>query len=159
MLNDAAASEAAKRGHSARAGRTAATIRRETRGTRRLPHAARLPRSDSPRVSARRRSAQPPTPATPCPRRPRRSRRRRRTPCPTAVPRAEPRSRNGNPPFYDVIGKRYFVLSSSVGYVERGVASWYGPGFHKVRTSTGEPYDMYAMTAAHKTLPLPPMCA
>jgi rare lipoprotein A len=74
---------------------------------------------------------------------------------PDMVPRSEPRSRNGNPPFYDVMGKRYFVLSSSVGYVERGVASWYGPGFHKVRTSTGEPYDMYAMTAAHKTLPLP----
>jgi rare lipoprotein A len=71
------------------------------------------------------------------------------------VPRIEPRSRNGNPPFYDVMGKRYFVLSSSSGYVERGVASWYGPGFHKVRTSTGEPYDMYGMTAAHKTLPLP----
>jgi rare lipoprotein A len=71
------------------------------------------------------------------------------------VPRAEPRSRYGNPPFYDVMGKRYFVLSSSVGYLERGVASWYGPGFHKVRTSTGELYDMYAMTAAHKTLPLP----
>jgi rare lipoprotein A len=74
---------------------------------------------------------------------------------PDMVPRSEPRSRNGNPPFYDVMGKRYFVLSSSVGYVERGVASWYGPGFHKVRTSTGETYDMYAMTAAHKTLPLP----
>jgi rare lipoprotein A len=71
------------------------------------------------------------------------------------VPRVEPRSRTGNPPFYDVLGKRYFVLSSSVGYAERGVASWYGPGFHKVRTSTGETYDMYAMTAAHKTLPLP----
>jgi rare lipoprotein A len=74
---------------------------------------------------------------------------------PDMVPRNEPRSRNGNPPFYDVLGKRYFVLSSSVGYAERGVASWYGPGFHKVRTSTGEPYDMYGMTAAHKTLPLP----
>jgi rare lipoprotein A len=74
---------------------------------------------------------------------------------PDMVPRSEPRSRTGNPPFYDVMGKRYFVLSSSVGYVERGVASWYGPGFHKVRTSTGETYDMYAMTAAHKTLPLP----
>jgi rare lipoprotein A len=72
-----------------------------------------------------------------------------------AVPRVEPRARNGNPPFYDVFGKRYYVLSSSVGYWERGVASWYGPGFHKVRTSTGEMYDMYAMTAAHKTLPLP----
>jgi rare lipoprotein A len=74
---------------------------------------------------------------------------------PDVVPRAEPRSRSGNPPFYDVMGKRYFVLSSNVGYVERGVASWYGPGFHKVRTSTGEIYDMYGMTAAHKTLPLP----
>lgn len=74
---------------------------------------------------------------------------------PDAVPHNEPRSRSGNPPFYDVFGKRYYVLSSSVGYWERGVASWYGPGFHKVRTSTGEPYDMYAMTAAHKTLPLP----
>jgi rare lipoprotein A len=74
---------------------------------------------------------------------------------PDAVPRVEPRARNGNPPFYDVFGKRYFVLSSKVGYVERGVASWYGPGFHKIRTSTGELYDMYGMTAAHKTLPLP----
>jgi rare lipoprotein A len=74
---------------------------------------------------------------------------------PDVVPRIEPRSRYGNPPFYDVFGKRYYVLSSSVGYWERGVASWYGPGFHKVRTSTGEPYDMYAMTAAHRTLPLP----
>jgi rare lipoprotein A len=74
---------------------------------------------------------------------------------PDALPHAEPRSRYGNPPFYDVYGKRYYVLSSSVGYWERGVASWYGPGFHKVRTSTGERYDMYGMTAAHKTLPLP----
>jgi rare lipoprotein A len=74
---------------------------------------------------------------------------------PDAMPRIEPRARYGNPPFYDVFGKRYYVLSSSVGYWERGVASWYGPGFHKVRTSTGEPYDMYGMTAAHKTLPLP----
>jgi rare lipoprotein A len=72
-----------------------------------------------------------------------------------ALPRSEPRSRSGNPPFYDVMGKRYYVLSSNVGYVERGVASWYGPGFHKVRTSTGEIYDMYGMSAAHKTLPLP----
>jgi rare lipoprotein A len=74
---------------------------------------------------------------------------------PDAVPRIEPRSRYGNPPFYEVFGKRYYVLSSNIGYVERGVASWYGPGFHKVRTSVGESYDMYAMTAAHKTLPLP----
>jgi len=74
---------------------------------------------------------------------------------PDAIPRIEPRARTGNPPFYSVFGKRYYVLSSSVGYWERGVASWYGPGFHKVRTSIGEPYDMYGMTAAHKTLPLP----
>jgi rare lipoprotein A len=74
---------------------------------------------------------------------------------PDTVPHLEPRARNGNPPFYDVFGKRYYVLSSSSGYWERGVASWYGPGFHKERTSTGEPYDMYGMTAAHKTLPLP----
>ena len=74
---------------------------------------------------------------------------------PDAVPRFEPRSRSGNPPFYDVLGRRYAVLSSADGYVERGVASWYGPGFHGVSTSMGEPYDMYGMTAAHKTLPLP----
>jgi rare lipoprotein A len=74
---------------------------------------------------------------------------------PDAVPRYEPRSPYGNPPFYDVFGKRYYLLSSSADYVERGVASWYGPGFHKIRTSTGEIYDMYGMTAAHKTLPLP----
>ncbi len=74
---------------------------------------------------------------------------------PDAVPRVEPLSRYGNPPYYEVFHKRYYVLSSNVDYVERGVASWYGPGFHQVLTSTREPYDMYAMTAAHKTLPLP----
>jgi rare lipoprotein A len=74
---------------------------------------------------------------------------------PDAVPRYEPRSAYGNPAFYEVFGKRYYVLSSSADYVERGIASWYGPGFHKVLTSTREPYDMYGMTAAHKTLPLP----
>jgi rare lipoprotein A len=77
------------------------------------------------------------------------------TSIPDAVPRVEPRSAHGNPPFYDVLGKRYFVLGSAEGYVERGVASWYGPTFHGVNTSSGERYDMYAMTAAHKTLPLP----
>jgi rare lipoprotein A len=71
------------------------------------------------------------------------------------VPRVEPRSRYGNPPYYDVFGKRYYVLSSSAAYIERGVASWYGPGFHQVRTSTGETYDMYRLSAAHRTLPLP----
>ena len=74
---------------------------------------------------------------------------------PDAVPRAEPRGTRGNPPFYEVFGKRYYVLPSSVGFIERGTASWYGPGFHAASTSLGEPYDMYAMTAAHKTLPLP----
>ena len=74
---------------------------------------------------------------------------------PDAVPRIEPRSAHGNPPFYDVLGKRYFVLAAADGYLERGVASWYGPTFHGGNTSSGEPYDMYAMTAAHKTLPLP----
>jgi rare lipoprotein A len=72
---------------------------------------------------------------------------------PDAVPKPVTRSTRGNPPFYDVLGKRYFVKASAEGVVERGVASWYGPGFHKENTSTGEPYDMYAMTAAHKTLP------
>jgi rare lipoprotein A len=74
---------------------------------------------------------------------------------PDAVPRTEPRSAHGNPPFYDVLGRRYYVLSTADGYLERGVASWYGPTFHGGNTSSGEPYDMYAMTAAHKTLPLP----
>ncbi|MFO1467886.1 MAG: septal ring lytic transglycosylase RlpA family protein [Steroidobacteraceae bacterium] len=74
---------------------------------------------------------------------------------PDAIPRYEPRSRYGNPPFYDVFGRRYYVMASSLGYLERGVASWYGPGFHAERTSVGEPYDMYGMTAAHKTLSLP----
>ena len=74
---------------------------------------------------------------------------------PDAVPRAEPHSAHGNPPFYDVAGQRYFVLAAANGYIERGVASWYGPNFHGGNTSSGEPYDMYGMSAAHKTLPLP----
>jgi rare lipoprotein A len=74
---------------------------------------------------------------------------------PDAVPRQEPRSAHGNPPFYDVMGQRYFVLAGADGYIERGVASWYGPTFHGGSTSSGEQYDMYGMTAAHKTLPLP----
>jgi rare lipoprotein A len=74
---------------------------------------------------------------------------------PDAVPRAEPRSKRGNPSSYVVFGKRYFVLATAAGYLERGAASWYGPGFQGSPTSSGEKYDMYAMTAAHKTLPLP----
>ncbi len=74
---------------------------------------------------------------------------------PDAVPKAEPRSRYGNPRSYVVHGKRYHTLPSSRGYVERGIASWYGRKFHGRRTSSGERFDMYAMTAAHKSLPLP----
>lgn len=72
-----------------------------------------------------------------------------------AVPRDEPKSRYGNGPYYKVYGDTYKVLDSSYGYQERGVASWYGKKFHGRRTSSQEPYDMYAMTAAHKSLPLP----
>ncbi|MGQ0428663.1 MAG: septal ring lytic transglycosylase RlpA family protein [Gammaproteobacteria bacterium] len=71
------------------------------------------------------------------------------------APRDEPRAKSGNPPFYEVAGRRYVVLESAAGYVERGVASWYGPDFHGRRTATGETYDMHAMTGAHPTLPLP----
>jgi rare lipoprotein A len=80
------------------------------------------------------------------------------TPGPAPTPptqQTEPRSTKGNPPFYEVLGKRYFVLPSAEGYQERGVASWYGPGFHTGQTSNGERFDMYALSAAHKTLPLP----
>jgi len=72
-----------------------------------------------------------------------------------AVARPEAKSRYGNSPVYEVFGKRYTVMQSSSGYRERGVASWYGKKFHGNLTSNREPYDMYAMTAAHKTLPLP----
>ena len=72
-----------------------------------------------------------------------------------AVPRPEPRSRYGNGPVYEVLGKRYTVMPSSSGYQERGVASCYGKKFHGNLTSNREVYNMYAMTAAHKTLPLP----
>jgi rare lipoprotein A len=71
------------------------------------------------------------------------------------VPRPEPRSKYGNGPVYEVLGKRYTVMPSSAGYQERGVASWYGKKFHGNLTSNRETYDMYEMTAAHKTLPLP----
>jgi len=74
---------------------------------------------------------------------------------PDAVPRVEGRSRYGNPASYKVNGKRYYTLKSSRDYRERGVASWYGSKFHGRLTSSREPYDMYAMTAAHCTLPLP----
>ena len=72
-----------------------------------------------------------------------------------AVPRPEPRSRYGNGPVYEVLGQTYRVMDTGSGYKERGVASWYGKKFHGRLTSNREPYDMYEMTAAHKTLPLP----
>ena len=71
------------------------------------------------------------------------------------VPKVEPKSKYGNPKSYVVFGKRYHVLNSSHGYSETGLASWYGKKFHGRRTSSGETYDMYQMTAAHKSLPLP----
>ncbi len=71
------------------------------------------------------------------------------------MPVQEPLSRYGNPSTYEVDGITYRVLESSVGYEAEGMASWYGEEFQGRRTSSGEPYDMYAMTAAHRTLPIP----
>ena len=65
------------------------------------------------------------------------------------------RSERGNPSSYVVFGKRYRVLNSAEGFRQRGLASWYGTKFHGRPTSSGEIYNMYAMTAAHKTLPIP----
>jgi rare lipoprotein A (peptidoglycan hydrolase) len=56
--------------------------------------------------------------------------------------------------FYEVFGQRYHILDSADGYVEHGVASWYGPKFHGNVTASGERFDMYALTAAHRTLPI-----
>jgi len=74
---------------------------------------------------------------------------------PDAVPRIEPRSRYGNQRSYSVNGKRYHVRDNSTAFQQQGTASWYGTKFHGRKTSSGEPYDMFSMTAAHKTLPLP----
>ncbi len=65
------------------------------------------------------------------------------------------RSKSGNPSSYVVLGKRYYVLDNANGFVQRGMASWYGTKFHGKRTASGEIYNMYALTAAHKTLPIP----
>ena len=73
---------------------------------------------------------------------------------PDAVPKAEAPNRYANRP-YTVFGASYVPLATGQGYKERGVASWYGKKFHGQKTSSGEPYDMYAMTGAHKTLPIP----
>ncbi len=71
------------------------------------------------------------------------------------IPIHEPFSRYGNPSAYKVNGQTYKVMTSSTGYRTRGIASWYGTKFQSRRTSSGEDYNMYALTAAHKTLPLP----
>ena len=71
------------------------------------------------------------------------------------TPKKEPLSRWGNAPSYTIRGKKYHVLSSSKNYSATGLASWYGQKFHGRLTSTGERYDMHALTAAHRSLPLP----
>jgi rare lipoprotein A len=73
---------------------------------------------------------------------------------PDAVVKAEPLSKYSNRP-YVVFGKTYTPLAADAPFIQRGMASWYGKKFHGARTSSGEPYDMYKMTAAHPTLPIP----
>lgn len=72
-----------------------------------------------------------------------------------AKPRYEAPRGAGNKPSYKVWGKEYWVLESNDGYVQRGTASWYGEKFHGHKTSNGEVFDMYEMTAAHKSLRIP----
>ena len=74
---------------------------------------------------------------------------------PDAVPRYETRTLAGNKNPYTVLGKTYYLIDDETNYKERGQASWYGRKFHGHKTSNGETYDMYGMTAAHKTLPIP----
>lgn len=71
------------------------------------------------------------------------------------TPHPLPKSRYGNPESYVVNGKRYFVLQSANGYRKRGIASWYGTKFSGQITSSGEPYDLWSLTAASRTLPIP----
>ncbi len=74
---------------------------------------------------------------------------------PDPVPKREPPSRYGNHSPYTVWGRSYEVMAAADGYEADGIASWYGQKFHGRRTSSGEPYDMYQLTAAHRYLPLP----
>jgi rare lipoprotein A len=74
---------------------------------------------------------------------------------PDALPRVEPQRSGGPNKPYEVLGRRYAPLVGDVVHQEVGLASWYGTRFHGRPTSSGEPYDMFAMTAAHKTLPIP----
>ena len=71
-----------------------------------------------------------------------------------AVPKTEPIAKRANMP-YKVFGKKYIPMKKIVAFKEKGYASWYGKKYHGNKTSVGEVYDMYQMTAAHKTLPLP----
>jgi rare lipoprotein A len=73
---------------------------------------------------------------------------------PDAMPQLEPLASGANKP-YVIFGKRYVPDTSQRAYQARGMASWYGKKFHGARTSNGEIYDMYAMTAAHPTMPIP----
>ena len=74
---------------------------------------------------------------------------------PEVVPEPVVRTIAGNRSPYSVLGKSYFVLPSEEGYSERGIASWYGEKFHGHKTSNGEVFDMYQVSAAHKSLPIP----
>lgn len=74
---------------------------------------------------------------------------------PDAQPRPEPLPSGANKPVYQVWGRQYRVLPSNRGYLERGIASWYGTKFHGRPTSIGEPFDLYKLTAAHRSLPIP----
>ena len=74
---------------------------------------------------------------------------------PEPEPKAEARSRAGNKSPYTVFGQTYQVLPSAAGYAEEGVASWYGRKFHGRKTSNGETFNMFAVSAAHKSLPIP----
>ncbi len=74
---------------------------------------------------------------------------------PDLIPKWEPRSTNGNKSPYEVWGEKYWVMKSAKGYRAEGLASWYGLKFHGHTTSNGEKYDMYAFSAASRTLPLP----
>lgn len=73
---------------------------------------------------------------------------------PDAVPKKEPLSKTGNNS-YKALGKKYHPMKTARGFKERGIASWYGKKFHGRRTSSGDKYDMFSMTAAHRVLPLP----
>jgi rare lipoprotein A len=74
---------------------------------------------------------------------------------PDVVPEPVNRTLAGNRSPYTVLGKTYHVMATEEGYAERGVASWYGEKFHGHQTSNGEVFDMYKLSAAHKSLPIP----